>query len=153
MFFVVLVYVYVTYFYRYGYDAQFSLVATVLFTPALIGSCWFVYFCVYFVSSIILYYGRGKGEDYIQGGLETRTLLDKDVIRIYMAAQFFIIFGYAALVSSHSRYIMEFLINCILDFMIALNFKNLSLVAILLLVVIIGLGVYLFSKRSKKVDN
>lgn len=153
-FFAALVYFYMIYVCRYKYDEQTSLVATVLFTPALIGSCWFVYSCVYFVFSIILYYRRGKGKDYIQGSLETRTLLDKGrMFFIYRLFQFIMISGYAALVSLYSRYIMEFLINCILNFVIALNFKNLSLVAILLLVVIMCFSVYVFSKKSKKVDN
>ena len=152
-FFAVLVYFYVIYVYRYKYDEHTSLVATVLFTPTLIGSCWFVYVCVYFVSNIILYYRRGKGKDYIQGSLETRTLLDKDVMRIYMLFQFIMISGYATLVSSYSIYIVKFLINCILDFVIILNFKNLPWVLILLMAAIIGLGVYVFFKKSKKVDT
>ena len=153
-FFAALVCFYMIYVCRYKYDEQTSLVATVLFTPALIGSCWLVYSCVYFVFSIILYYRRGKGKDYIQGSLETRTLLDKGVMFfIYRLFQFIMISGYATLVSFYSKYIVEFLINCILDFVIILNFNNLPWVSILLMVAIIGLGVYVFFKKSKKVDT
>ena len=152
-FFVVLVYFYAIYIYLYRYDGQTSLVVTVLFIPMLIGSCWLVYFCVYFISNIILYWRRGKGKDYIQGSLETRTLLDDDVMGIYILAQFVMISLYATFVSFYSKYIMEFLINCILDFVIILNFKNLPWVPILVMVAIIGLGVYAFFKKSKNVDT
>lgn len=140
-FFVALVDHYIIYAFIFGREPKISLLATVLFVPMILGSCWIIYFVIYFISSVVLYIRRDKGEEYLEGGLMNRTLLDKDVLWKYALIQFSAIAFNAAVVSLYSVDIMKFLINFILS-IISVN---------LLWAIIIGLVILCIARNKKNI--